>query len=307
MLNISELSILNHNATMPRTLPQARYWMLTIPKNDWNAPEQLPSGITYLKGQAERGEGGYEHWQIVVIFDKKKRMAGAKIYFPNTTHLEPTRSEAALEYVWKEDTRIEDTQFELGRLPLNRNKEKDWDKIWEQAKDGKFEDIPADVRIRSYSTIKKIRKDYERAPYRPDIKCYVFTGVTGSGKSHRAFEEASLSGVDFYVKGSTTKWWDGYRGESIVIMDEFRGLIGIEHLLKWLDKYPCYVEEKGGQLALKATTFYICSNLHPGAWYKDIDGLTYNALERRLNITVFNDRYIPEEIDTDIENIINLF
>lgn len=291
------------------TIPQAKYFILTIPANDWNAPTELPAFATYIKGQKEIGESGYEHWQIVCYFARKKRITGVKTHFPNTAHIEPTRSEAALDYVWKDETSVAGTRFEFGKLPINRKKTEDWDKIWDSAKCGNLMEIPADIRIRSYHTIKRIRKDFEMAPMRPNITVNVFWGVTGSGKSHKAFELAAESGHDFFVKGSTTKWWDGYKGEKIVIMDEFRGQISIEHLLKWFDKYPCYVEEKGGQLALKAETFYVCSNLDPRDWFKDIDDETKQALLRRLNIKRFMFKYrqsniIPPILTEEEENAI---
>jgi len=44
---------------------QARYWLLTIPKNDWNRPESLHANVQYIRGQQERGnDTGYEHWQV---------------------------------------------------------------------------------------------------------------------------------------------------------------------------------------------------------------------------------------------------
>lgn len=46
-------------------MSQARYWLLTIPKDDWQQPEQLHTSIQYLRGQLERGATtDYEHWQV---------------------------------------------------------------------------------------------------------------------------------------------------------------------------------------------------------------------------------------------------
>jgi len=96
------------------------------------------------------------------------------------------------------------------------------------------------------------------------------------------------AGEEAYIKSSTTKWWDGYMGQKKVIIDEFRGQIAIEHLLKWFDRYPCSVEEKGGQLALDADEFWICSNLPIEQWYPGIDQDTLGALRRRVEVTHFN-------------------
>jgi len=71
---------------------------------------------------------------------------------------------------------------------------------------------------------------------------------------------------------------------NIVVIDEFRGDIDISHLLRWLDRYPVVVEIKGSSTPLVAEKIWITSNLHPTAWYPNLDPLTYAALERRLNI-----------------------
>lgn len=87
------------------SLRQARYWIGTIPREDWT-PE-LPSGAQYCRGQLERGEGGFEHWQILLTFSSKKTLAQAIRSIGTTRcHLEPTRSRAAEQYVWKLESRI---------------------------------------------------------------------------------------------------------------------------------------------------------------------------------------------------------
>lgn len=109
----------------------------------------------------------------------------------------------------------------------------------------------------------------------------VFWGPTGTGKSHRAWERA---GVDAYSKCPRTKFWCGYRNETSIVIDEFRGGIDISHLLRWLDRYPVRVEIKGSSKPLMAERYFITSNLHPKYWYPDLDMETYLALERRLEI-----------------------
>ena len=56
--------------------------------------------------------------------------------------------------------------------------------IRESAKNGKFEEIPKDVLIRSYSSIKKIHVD-NILPVAQEKEVFVFWGRTGSGKSRR--------------------------------------------------------------------------------------------------------------------------
>lgn len=265
---------------------QGRYFILTIPHHSY--VPYLPDGVCYVKGQLEAGtEGGYLHWQMIAYFSKKVTVAKVKEIFGDGIHVEKTKSKAAEDYVWKEDTRVPNTQFELGQKSLKRNSDKDWDQVWEDAKDGNLMNIPADIRIRSYHTLKRIRKDYDKPPLRENVEVRCFWGNPKTGKSHLAWQEASITGNP-YIKGSTTKWWDGYQGEDCVIIDEFRGQIALEHLLKWFDKWPCSVEEKGGQMALKATKFWIISNLSPDQWYPGLDAESLAALRRRMTVVHFN-------------------
>lgn len=264
---------------------QFRYFLLTVPQHLYLP--FLPPTCCYIRGQLEQGaDTGYLHWQLLVHTRRKLTITGLKSTFGEQCHIEPSRSDAAAAYVWKEETRIAGTQFELGNPIINRNSSKDWEEIWNHAKSGEIEQIPADVRLRSYHTLKRIAKDYTTAPWRETVSVNCFWGKSGSGKSHRAFTEAAELGT-FYIKSSTTKWWDGYKGETVVIIDEFRGAIAIEHLLKWFDKYPCFVEEKGGQLALRATIFYVCTNKEPALWYPGLDEETFGALLRRMTIVHF--------------------
>lgn len=96
---------------MPSLPAQARYWLLTIPIADWQKPNDLPNGIVWLRGQQERGTNTeYVHWQLFATYKKKCRLATVKRDFGRTAHAEPSRSEAAEQYVWKEDTAIAGTR-----------------------------------------------------------------------------------------------------------------------------------------------------------------------------------------------------
>jgi len=113
---------------------------------------------------------------------------------------------------------------------------------------------------------------------------HVFWGPTGTGKSRRAWDEATL---DAYPKDPRTKFWDGYNGQENVVIDEFRGSIDIAHLLRWFDRYPVIVEIKGSSVVLTAKNFWITSNLSPDVWFPECDSETLSALRRRLKVTRF--------------------
>jgi hypothetical protein len=282
---------------------QASFWILTIPHKDFLP--YLPPGIKFIKGQLEKGSGenpvvggipianhvehsivspgrntqgdGYLHWQIIVHFDKKSTLSNLKRIFGETCHAEITRSKAAEEYVWKDDTSV-GHRFELGSRALKRNSPKDWDDVRANAVSGNFSEIPSDIFIRCYSSLKRIHVDSLR-PLPKEKQVFVFWGATGTGKSRRAWDEATF---DAYPKEPTTKWWCGYSGQKSVVIDEFRGQIGISHLLRWFDRYPVTVETKGSACVLGVETFWITSNLSPDQWYPDLDAETLAALKRRF-------------------------
>jgi len=266
---------------------QGTYWMGTVrsDQGDLALPQFiLPVGIAYLKGQRELGEGGFDHFQIFFISERKQSLSSiCRLWEPIVGHWELTRSKAAEDYVWKEATRIGEP-FEYGVRPIRRNSSVDWEKIKEEAKVGNLDEVPADIFIRYYRTLQAIASDYCE-PIAIIRTCVVYWGATGSGKSMRAWEEG---GDNAYPKDPRSKFWCGYKGQVVVIIDEFRGGIDIAHLLRWLDRYPVNVEIKGSSRPLLANRFIITSNIHPNEWYAALDSSTLEALIRRLEIVEMN-------------------
>lgn len=197
---------------------QSISWILTIPVHLFIP--YLPPGIVYIRGQQEKGnDSEYHHWQLVVYFDKKATLKKVRDIF-GPVHAESTRSVACDAYVWKEDTRVEGTRFELGAKKIKRASSSDWDLVLQATKSGKFDEIPADILIRNYASLRRIHVD-SITPVATEKEVYVFWGRTGSGKSKLAWEEATMQA---YPKSPTSIWWCGYQGHENVVVDEFRGV-----------------------------------------------------------------------------------
>lgn len=261
---------------------QAVYWLLTIPQHCF--VPYLPPHCLYLAGQAEQGsQTEYRHWQLLCAFDRKRTLKFVKEIFGIECHAEPSRSQAARDYCFKDDTAIQGTRFELGTYPMRRNNHRDWQAIFERARDGKIGEIDPEIVVRHYGNLRRIAQDH-LTPTAIERKVHVYWGRTGAGKSRRAWGEA---GLDAYPKDPRSKFWDGYRDHRNVVIDEFRGGIDISHLLRWFDRYPTIVEVKGSSTVLKAENIWITSNLHPKDWYPGLDDETWNALKRRIEITEF--------------------
>jgi len=263
---------------------QGIFWMLTVPSDRPSLLQSiittntLPDEVEWIRGQEELGAGGFKHYQAVVAFCKKVSLNGVTSLF-GKFHAELTKSIAADEYVWKDDTRIGE-RFELGAKPIQRNDKADWESVWRAAKLGDLEQVPANIRVVSYRTLRTIRSDYARCE--PIVRSGIlYFGPTGTGKSRRAWNEA---GMDAYGKCPRTKFWDGYMDDRNVVMDEFRGGIDISHLLRWLDRYPVRLEVKGSYVRSKMERLWITSNLHPREWYQEVDPASRAALFRRIKL-----------------------
>lgn len=270
---------------------KGRFWIATLPIAHYPNQPTLSDGIMWMRGQREQGAGGLEHWQFCIAFNScDTTLAQAKSYFVPQIHLEKTRSVAAHDYVWKDETAVPGTRFEVGQLPLRRNNKRDWDTILANAKNGEFDEIPSDVYVQHYSKIRRIAVDNSINIWRGPITANIYWGQSGTGKSRRAWFEG---GHDAYIKDPCTKWWDGYKGQETVIIDEFTGLIKIEHVLRWLDRYPCNVEIKGATVPLRATKFFLTSNKDPNDWFPEASQDQVAALRRRCNITHFLNAWTP--------------
>jgi len=102
------------NPVQPRTTgpeenPQGRYWIGTIwPGHGQFVPTEAllgKKGMVWIRGQQEvGGEREGLHWQLFCAFKEKIRRKALCSIINGSWEL--TRSEAAEEYVWKEDTKV---------------------------------------------------------------------------------------------------------------------------------------------------------------------------------------------------------
>lgn len=285
---------------MPQGHANGRWWIFTLSCEHHPDQPALHPDAVYAKGQQEIGEGGFRHWQFVVCFRSNKRLRGAVAAYPQS-HAEATRSAAAQDYVWKEQSRVEGTQFEHGEPPFKRNNKVDWERQLELAKRGNLDEMDPGVLLRNYTSVVRIAA----ASYIPVVRTMpivkVFWGRTGAGKSHNALLEAQGDDPDLkdvYFKSGSNKWWDGYNGQTKVVIEEFDGLIHITHLLKWFDKYPCQVEIKGAAVPLLGIKFWVTSNKSPEEWWDGVQGCKPSAeqmaaLRRRIQVTHFERQWVP--------------
>ena len=99
-------------------------------------------------------------------------------------------------------------------------------------------------------------------------------------------------GDDVYVFDDYRNgWWDGYSGQSVLLIDEFYGNIAYSTFLKLLDGYQIRLNIKGSFTYAKWTTVFITSNQHPKDWYPN--GLT-DAMNRRITDIKHIQKPVPQ-------------
>lgn len=100
-------------------------------------------------------------------------------------------------------------------------------------------------------------------PKKKTVKWYY--GGTGTGKTRRAILEG---GDDYYISSRNLQWWDGYIGQKVVIIDDFRkDFCTFHELLRILDRYPYRLQIKGGSVWLQADVIIITSCYEPDQVY----------------------------------------
>lgn len=269
-----------------------RYWMGTYypsadEQDDYMRTGKIPDvrldyqreDITCWRGQWEFGgkgdKDGKLHVQFAVAFRDQCRAPQARRIIggdsgPFTGFMEPAFSKNIWDYVTKEDSRVASIPG-YGALTDDSGHRSDLDILYAEIANGSplwdiMSRFPRQF-MRNHAAVSKLCAMYDRPrPYGP-CTVEVWWGVTGSGKSHQAFNQYPQA----YRKTIPGKWWEGYKGEQCVVFEEFNPEedkeLRLPELLKILDKYPYQVEIKGASLQLKANHFIFTTNIDPRKWY----------------------------------------
>lgn len=225
---------------------------------------------TYLIIGHEVGASGTPHFQGYIRFKAGKSFTAVKSLLPPGTHIEVKKGtcQQAIDYCKKDGD-----YKEIGEAPISSSekgcKEKRrWEDAFEAAKLGNLDEIPADIRVKYYKTIKAIRSDHMEKPEPlSELDNEWRYGPTGTGKSRTAQEAYP----DAYLKSANEKWWDGYSGQEVVIIDDFdKYFVKMGYYLKiWLDHYPFIAETKGGSSMIRPKKIIVTSNYHPSEIWED--------------------------------------
>lgn len=270
----------------------SRHWCITL----FNAPANLDDVVTkhphfkYMVYQPEEApETKKEHLQGYIEFDCVQKLSALKKLFGVGNHFETkkgTREQARM-YCMKDESRLAAAEpTELGEWVPDKGKGKRTDLegacevVKKQGILGLVQESPA-LFVRNHSGMSKLAAIYDQMEKSlRDISVVVHVGPPGTGKSWSVWHSEKMDDIyalTMYGKGST--WFDGYTGQPTLLIEDFKGQIDYQELLRILDIYPLMVQIKGGSCMAKWTKVYITTNFEPSLWY---DAQPFGALNRRI-------------------------
>lgn len=291
---------------------RARFWTFTYN----NYPEEAISKLLgfewqYVGFAKEVGKKGTPHLQGCFYFknqrtwgaiNNKLQKIGVAIGFFEPAKGTPTQAigywktpEQTHPERGKKNPREEDV-YEAGVPPKDpadggSAEQQRWEDARTAAKEGRLDDIPAELYSRYYRTWKEIAKDHMvEPPEAEDVTGVWIWGPPGVGKSRYARDTYP----DAYKK-LTNKWWDGYQDQEYVLMDEMEldsKVLG-HHLKMWMDRYPFNAETKGGMRCIRPKKFIVTSNYSIEEVFAG-DEMMVAAIRRRCQVIHMNEPFFKK-------------
>lgn len=253
-------------------MPKAKYWCFT---SFSEVAPVITDEVQYLTYQKERcPSSGKSHWQGYIELKVTGTQKDIKAITGKSSHVEPSRSSAAIAYCHKEETRIEGP-YEFGEKSKEhgRGSRSDLGLLGKRVRErGGIEGIAesdpgAYIKYhRGLHALRQISIKARDRTQKPDVRVYI--GASGSGKTRSVYDEFGDNEV--YAKNRSTKWWDGYDGQACILIDDFMGseAIPIEELLTICDRYPYLGETKGGHVRLGQAVIIFTTTLELNEWYQ---------------------------------------
>lgn len=257
--------------------PRSRRWIYTL--NNYSDEEvQAAKKIDarYHCFGFEVGDSGTPHLQGSVVFHQAKTLVYCRKVLSRARWAIMERSiEEASDYCKKDGD-----FFESGKIP-QQGKRSDLDAAISTLKTHGYkrvaEDHPREF-VKFHRGFKELALTIGEKYEHHSVRGIWIYGPPGTGKSHAArnFDE------DIYIKAQN-KWFDGYAGESVILLDDLDTHTLGHHLKIWADKYACTGETKGGTVQLRHKLFVVTSNYSIDELFKEDENMA-KALERRFKL-----------------------
>jgi len=270
-------------------------WCFTINNytdDEVKALEELD--CKYIVYGYEEGENKTPHLQGYVILNKVARLTGMK-KINNRAHWEQAKgtSDQAADYCKKGGKFKERGSFPKSYKQIGEKEKERWDLARDNAKRGKFDDIPSDIYVKYCRSLHFIASQHQVNPDPIEtLDNWWYWGSTGTGKSTAARRD----NPGYYLK-RPNKWWDGYVNQDVVIIEEWcpeYKMLG-NHLKEWADHHAFSAEIKGGSMSIRPKKIIITSNYSMEQCFEDPAML--EPLRRRFKVKEFK-----KLAKTDIED-----
>ncbi len=316
---------------MPRK-PSGRKFQLTInnPADHGYTHDRLRAILAQFPGCLywcmcdEVGEQGTPHTHVYTVFKNSvmfdtlhQRFYGAHIEQANGSNQE-NRDYVRKEGKWlddaKHETNLTETFEEWGELPPDRSKqEAQAEKIMQMVRDGKSNaeilgEIPTAFNKLSY--IEQARQTLLQEKFKDcwrQLNVTYLWGDTGAGKTRSVMEKYGYSKV--YQVTNYDHPFDDYKGQTVMVFEEFRSSLRIDDMLKYLDGYPLNLPCRYANKVACYTTVFILSNISLEQQYPNIqldNPETWDAFRRRIHSVqhMTNDfAVLPNDPDFDPDSI----
>lgn len=258
-------------------------------------------GMQYWCMCDEIGEQGTPHTHLylyspnAILFSTlQQRFLGAHIEAAKGSHRE-NRDYICKEGRWlddaKHETNLPETFEESGALPIERDKrESISSEILSLIQSGSSN---AEILVQYPSAMNRLQH-IEAARQTLLEECYsnqwrdlevtYLWGKTGVGKTRSIMEKYGYSRV--YRVTNYDQPFDDYKGQDVILFEEFRSSLPIQDMLKYLDGYPLMLPCRYSNKAACFTKVYLVSNIPLSAQYPNVqvsEPETYRAFCRRIN------------------------
>lgn len=267
------------------------------------AVQSLRSTIYYCLAD-ERGAEGTLHTHIFIAFAAPVRFSTIKNLFP-AAHIEKALGscEDNRNYIMKADkwaysakgeTSIPGTFEEFGQLPHDGQRYSGggiMTTIYAMVKAGSsnVEILESYPQAMMYlDRIEQVRQTIKAERYATEFRhldtTYIW-GPTGTGKTRGVMEKYGYDSV--YRVTDYTHPFEKYRGEDVLLFDEFRSQLQPYEMLNYLDGYPTELPCRYVNRTACYTKVYIISNLPLKDQYIDIqyaEPATWAAFLRRIHL-----------------------
>jgi hypothetical protein len=150
--------------------------------------------------------------------------------------------------------------------------------------------------FRYYKNIQFIHQQYLEDKFKNTFRIlettYIF-GSAGVGKTKYVMEKYGYENV-FRITNYERGMFDAYKGQDVIIFEEFRSSLKIEEMLNLLDGYPLQLPCRYNDKTACYTKVYIITNIPFAEQYKNIQTeqpATWQAFRRRVHNIVDFDKH----------------